>query len=391
MKFPPFTGLDEEQKRILGAPARESILVLGPPGTGKTVAAFFRAAYLQEHHSKTGNKSTRPQVIMYNKVLSKYASKREGDVAKGVASSTMHSWVWGWHRSFSGQKPPFLPNDRFAYDWMKILATAAPIAIADPQKVNFGHLIVDEGQDFPEDMYRVLSAIVQMANGPDGRPAITVFADDNQRMNPKQNSTVKEIEQAMAIPKDRVYLLKKNYRNSKQIALFARHYYVGAKTGVPDPPDRIGKSMPRITRLRQIDAISNKVAIFSKNNPGMQVGILCPGNGIRRTLYSQVESRVRGTRLMVQTYGSGDDVDPMDFERAGTITILNFQSAKGLEFDAVFIVDPFVDGAGAMSDQSKMQLYVMASRARDYLELFLLNPPGSLASFLPPEELYESA
>lgn len=391
MKFPPFSGLDPDQRRILGAPPRESILVLGPPGTGKTVAAFFRAAYLQEHHSKTGNKSTRPQVIMYNKVLSKYASKREGDVAKGVASSTMHSWVWRWHKGLSQQPPPCLPSDRFAYDWMKILANVAPVAIADPQKVNFGHLIVDEGQDFPADMYRILATIAQMANGPDGRPAITVFADDNQRMNEKQNSTVGEIEEAMAIPKGRVYLLKKNYRNSRQIAMFARHYFVGAVTGVPDLPDRVGKSKPRITRASDIDAIRDKVSIFAKNNPGMQVGILCSGNSIRRTLYNKVENSVRGTGLMVQTYASGDKVDSMDFDRAGTITILNLQSAKGLEFDAVFIVDPFVDGAGALSVQSKMQLYVMASRARDYLELFLLNPPGNLANFLPPEELYESA
>lgn len=391
MKFPPFSGLDADQKRILGAPPRESILVLGPPGTGKTVAAFFRAAHLQEHHSKTGNKATRPQVIMYNKVLSKYASKRDGDVAKGVTSSTMHSWVWGWHKAFARSQPPSLPDDRFAHDWMKILANAAPIAAGDPDKVNFGHLIVDEGQDFPTDMYRVLSTIAQMANGPGGKPAITVFADDNQRMNEKQNSTVEEIEKAMALPKERVYLLKKNYRNSKQIAMFARHYFVGAVTGIPDLPDRIGKYKPRITRAKDMDAIRDKVSIFAKNNPGMQIGVLCPGNSIRRTLFNKVENSVRGTGLVVQTYASGDKVDFMDFDRAGTITILNLHSAKGLEFDAVFIVDPFVDGAGALSVQSKMQLYVMASRARDYLELFLLNPPGSLEDFLPPEELYESA
>lgn len=391
MKFPPFSGLDADQKRILGAPPRESILVLGPPGTGKTVAAFFRAAYLQDHHSKTGNRNTRPRVIMYNRVLSKYASKRDGDVAQGVPSSTMHSWVWKWHKGFSQQRPPSLPDDRYAYDWLKILSNAAPAARAAPEKVNFGHLIVDEGQDFPADMYRVLTTIAQMLNGPDGRPAITVFADDNQRMNEKQNSTVEEIEKAMAIPRERVYLLKKNYRNSRQIALFARHYFVGAVTGVPDLPDRIGKSKPRITHVKHLDAIRDKVSIFAKNNPGMQIGVLCPGNGIRRSLFNKIESSVRGANLVVQTYASGDSVESMDFERAGTITILNLHSAKGLEFDAVFIVDPFVDGAGALSTQSKMQLYVMASRARDYLELFLLNPPSSLAEFLPPEDLYESS
>ena len=38
-----------------------------------------------------------------------------------------------------------------------------------------------------------------------------------------------------------------------------------------------------------------------------------------------------------------------------------------------------------------MQLYVMASRARDYLELLVMNPPADMASNLPPKELYEQS
>ncbi|MCO6690356.1 PhoH family protein [Pseudomonas shirazica] len=42
------TDLDKEQKEIYhGAPPTDSILVVGPPGTGKTVMAFHRAAFLQ--------------------------------------------------------------------------------------------------------------------------------------------------------------------------------------------------------------------------------------------------------------------------------------------------------------------------------------------------------
>ncbi|MCO6690354.1 ATP-binding domain-containing protein [Pseudomonas shirazica] len=60
-----------------------------------------------------------------------------------------------------------------------------------------------------------------------------------------------------------------------------------------------------------------------------------------------------------------------------------------MEFDTVFLVDPFSDQGGAGDQYASMQLYVMASRARDYLELLVMNQPHNLAERLPDKELYE--
>ena len=61
MRFPSLAQLDKDQREIYtGAPPGESIVVKGPPGTGKTVMAFHRAAVL-------ARMSESSSVIMYNK------------------------------------------------------------------------------------------------------------------------------------------------------------------------------------------------------------------------------------------------------------------------------------------------------------------------------------
>ncbi|MEE4211306.1 MAG: hypothetical protein V2I43_18810, partial [Parvularcula sp.] len=99
MRFPSLSDLDREQRRIYGdAPADGAILVVGPPGTGKTVMAFHRA-------QKLGKLGQDPHVIMYNKVLAKYTSSRS-NVAPDVGVSTMHTWAGKWWKRATGSWPP---------------------------------------------------------------------------------------------------------------------------------------------------------------------------------------------------------------------------------------------------------------------------------------------
>jgi DNA helicase II / ATP-dependent DNA helicase PcrA len=398
MRFPKFNDLDPEQKAIyIGAPSNESILVMGPPGTGKTVLAFFRAAELLNRHKKEKTESTKPMVIMYNKALKRYAEKRDGGVADGVDCATMHQWVWRWYlRANGGSRPPMLGgNSKYEHDWEAMLSPLLRQAVSAPTSVNWGHLIIDEGQDFPPAMYRTLSMLSGAIQSPGGSPAVTVFADENQRLSERCNSTLEEIQGALALRQDRVYLLRKNYRNSKQIAKFARHYYVGLRSGMPDIPDRSGPSKPKIVIASSLEVVRRRIADFVSARRQLDIGVLCPREAERRRIFNSLQHRLSESGVHVQTYSSAcKDAHPAEalvFDKGGSVTVINCQSAKGLEFDAVFLIDPFAAGAGAADVQSRMQLYVMASRARDHLELLLMNPPGDLASFLPPEDLYEQS
>ena len=396
MRFPSFTDLDREQRAIYsGAPLGESILVMGPPGTGKTVMAFHRAERLKTMATSKKAETAKPRVIMYNKVLATYSSDR-GDVAQGVPSSTMHSWVWHWYKRVAGRQPPNHPDDKYLHDWMTMLPVLLEKVESNPNRVHWGHLIIDEGQDFPEGMYQTLSAISSTFPPREEQgqypPVVTVFADDNQRLA-STNSTLQQIQDALGLKGERVFSLKKNYRNNKQIAEFGRYFYVGLRSGIPDLPTKVGQSLPRVVLASSLEVVRRRIANYAINNPHMDIGVLCSANSVRKQVYNSLNHRLAGTTSVVQTYAYADRQEhpPEDlvFDQGGSITVLNFQSAKGLEFDAVFIIDPFDGSAGASNELSRMQMYVMASRARHYLEILLMNPPSDLEDRLPPKELYE--
>jgi len=67
VRLPDYSDLSEEQDSIyLDAPMDGTVFVTGPPGTGKTVIAFYRADVLAE---KDPDSVT---VAMYNRVLNQY-------------------------------------------------------------------------------------------------------------------------------------------------------------------------------------------------------------------------------------------------------------------------------------------------------------------------------
>lgn len=384
MKMPRFAELDEEQRRIYqGAPPDGSVLVVGPPGTGKTVMAFHRATYLK----KLGQD---PRVIMFNSVLSEYV-RANNTHAKDVPVSTMHKWVSEWFHRMRLTLPR--APERYAHDWPAIAKRVHERMTAGGSTAgHWGHLIVDEGQDFPKEMYTALALLLHH-QGRDGRApaALSVFADENQRLT-NTNSTIAQIRSALALAGNgRVFSLTRNYRNTGPIAKFCAHFYCGLQTGIPDPPTKKGKR-PVVSFHRNQPAMVQGIIDFIEEARDLEwdVGIICPRDRTRRYIYAQLCDRyAHDDDLVIQSFSSKDKelrADNLQFDCTNTVTVLCRESVKGLEFDAVIVVDPFLrsDAEGGSEQQFKMNMYVSCSRARTFLKLMFVHEVPKVMKVLPP-------
>jgi DNA helicase IV len=403
VRFPKLSELDRDQSAIYnGAPPEGTVLIVGPPGTGKSVIAFHRAHLLQQMGRS-------PRVIMYNKVLARYTSNR-GNVASKVPVSTLHSWAYGWWNKVGGGRralPPTVDGDRYAHDWtaMQVQAVKQARSQGGAHAVNWGHLVIDEGQDFPAAMYVCLQLTMNVANTSGAQPklAVTVLADENQRLAPSKNSTIDEIRQSLGLHVgDRnVFFLKKNYRNTREVAEFAGSFYAGLPTGKPTTPSRSG-DLPTVSIVAQethgqfLNACAEKIARYAKSRRTEEIAVLAMKDKVRESMFNRLKAKLQGERIEVQSYSSSNgqlrDAEALTFDRPGHVTVLNAASAKGLEFDAVFIIDPgALMSAGSAEINVKMTLYVLCSRARSFLNVMLLedNHAKHLLQWLP-SALYET-
>lgn len=370
MRTPSYEDLSKEQDAIcVLAPLDGATLVSGPPGTGKTVVAFYRAEV-------AAKKQQTPRLIMYNNVLWKYSSNasKNKKVKEGV--NTFFSWfgTW-WMKTF---RVKFVEVARYCPEWDKMLPLVFSLATdaAARQRAfeHWGHLIIDEGQDFAKGFYQIAAVVLAHAssNGANG-VAVTVLADENQRLSADKNSCLAEIESSLVISPARHYTLKKNYRNTYEIARAASHFYCGLRSGIPALPDGRHGNTPRLARLDDLDASVEMIRRFIANQSDLEVGVFLPTQAMQKTYYNKLQYRLKDVKgVRVQRFTSGDkehgNADALVFDRPGTVTVLCDNSCKGLEFDAVFIPelqarrwDP------AAIDHMRMQFYVLSSRARQHL------------------------
>jgi DNA helicase IV len=360
LKLPTYQELSKEQDTINNLPLSGTHLVVGPPGTGKTVIAIYRAEMCKRAKLSS-------QFIVYNNTLRQYLDTaiREKDI--NGQTLTYHSWFGKWYWRNFHKYPP--QTERYKYDWQQIHENISRQKNYDV----FDHLIIDEGQDFSKEFYLVIRQIAKN---------VSVFADENQRLN-ESNSTIDEIKSFLGAPN--IHSLSRNYRNSLPIAEFARQFYVGLKTGIPDLPVRIG-SKPRLFLKRDFNEQIALIARIANNNPDNSIGVFVKTQDQQKIFLNQLNRKVKGC---VQTYMyNDDDHKTIDFCKNGII-ILTYKSAKGLEFDNVFLPNLDTLRSDANEYDQKMEFYVLLSRARN--ELNLMCDGDNIPQFMRfiPDTLYQ--
>ena len=346
LTLPDLGSLTSEHDVVLGKPLGSSFIVIGPPGTGKTIMAIYRARML----ARSGRKTL---LLMFGRVLSEYTKAAIAAENLSGVVSTYHSWFpQFWKRCYGGQPPKV---SQWIFDWNACLQKI----ITDPPPISERcHIVVDEGQDMPKDFYMLLWSISE---------SLTIFADENQRITSEQ-STIAEIKAATGI--ENVVSLSANYRNTREIAKFAATFYTGLQSGIPALPSSHGEQ-PFLLTFSKLHQTISYISHYENENLGLTIGILLQRVDDAASFYNRLEKKVVNPveiYLNLKQGGHSKARQQVEFKNPG-IKILTYASAKGLEFDTVFLPELQSVTGDPHSDDLRMRFYVMAARAKRTLGL----------------------
>lgn len=355
IRLPAYDELTQDEQRVVyNLPLTRNYLVKGAPGTGKSIIALYRAARLEKTNEKASIK-----FLVFNKTLRKYLE--EAVTQLELNNSSVDNWQRWFNRAFiPWYNKHFAANlnikdtfDNKDPGWSEICDNVEHLPAAQRPE-QWDHLILDEAQDLPSGLIRLLSLLAKNA---------TVFADTHQRIiEGAEASVIEDIMYYFSI-EGGVYYLTRNFRNTEQIADVAQTFYVGQQGDQPAPTCHTGPK-PRLTRSPNVAATADYVANLAENSPGSNIGLILPPDKRLQNYYAAIASKVK--RTSVQLYQTRHD-DEFDFDRPG-IKIMSFNVMKGLEFDTVVVPEL---GHYEDCERSSNILYVASTRAeRDLVYVY---------------------
>ena len=355
--LPGIQDLNKDQDEALALPFEGQHLVIGGPGTGKSVVALLRAKRLAE------SKKTY-FTLVYNHLLDN-SNRHLFGKGQAFCAKTWDSWFREICRHFLNLVPTLEPDNRGyrAIDWDMALRQVQELKITRDLSQIF--LVIDEGQDMPPAFYQVL---VQL-----GFENFYVVADQNQQLDPVRCSSRQDIENALVIETKDTLELKTNYRNTHLIAQLAQHFYpadpASPRPDLPDPiPTATSPELWAYGAIGQpsLNEIVERILQLGDRFPSKLIGIIAPNNRVREKFYDafgKANLTLDYGKPPIQTYDSRQ-TKPLDFGQGG-IMIINAQSCKGLEFDIAILAD--IDQHQPKFDiySMKSRFYVMVARGRE--------------------------
>ena len=380
--LPNIQDLSKDQDAALALPLQGQHLVVGGPGTGKSVVALLRVRRLAAE-------SADYRFLSYNRLLDQSSRHLFG---RDLKAFTLDTWFRRlWKQIFRQTVPlrrPARPGGYQAIDWDSVTDRLQSDDVPKyPGTLPF--LVIDEGQDMPPAFYNALANI--------GFEQFYVVADQNQQIHPERCSSRRDIENALAIAHADTKELLANYRNTRPIAQLAQHFYpddpASPKPDLPAP--KPGASMPELWQYgndgaRTLEEIADLILQAADRNPRKLIGIITPNNGVREKFVGVLDSAspvLDHEKPPIITFVSGQE-EPLDFGQGG-IMVINAQSCKGLEFDTAILADIDEHQPRHNPDVLRKRFYVMVARAREQIILLRTGiPVPAIDNLLPQDQAF---
>ena len=373
-ELPGIQDLSKEQEAARALPKEGQHLIVGGPGTGKSVLALIRT----RRHQRAGDDYL---FLVFNHLLNRANGELFGE---GLKSETWIGWFLKMFKETTEKpvprRPPRSGSDFRDIDWDEVDTIIQSLPASAPH-IERPYLIIDEGQDMPRQFYESLVNL--------GFEDFFVVADQNQQIK-EENSSRRDIENCLGLNTADVKELAWNYRNRYAVARLAREFYTGDPASPPPDlpgPAPLAGAAPWLYSYHpdHLSAVARRILSLADRGPRQLIGVIAPNNRVRERYLSALQSvdiPLDNPRPTINTF-HGDHRPDIDFGEGG-ILVINAQACKGLEFDTVMLADIDEHLINQRDpDAARRLFYVMVARAIERVFLFMKQGEHSIETILP--------
>lgn len=367
--------MDQQQESLARSLGDGHRVIHGVAGSGKTMILGYRAMHLARSQN-------RPILVLcYNPALAARLLHvvRQRGLEDRISVFDFHRWCQEMLVTYHVPVPRRDgADDRQA--WPE--AVIAAVERGQIPRAQYGAVLVDEGQDFEPDWYRLIVQMVDPAS-----KSLLVFYDDAQ---PGQDSPARPAFSWKSVGIEaagHTTILKLNYRNTLEILAVARDFAQTLLQGAAEPgadsrvsTDSAGRHGPLPELLRTADAADEARQLLqmirreqAAGRPLSAIAVLTRSTADSRDWQGRLEAAGISARVAHETGGSSLYLE------GATVKLVTMQASKGLEFPVVLIPGlGTMPGPGEDETEEARRLYIAMTRASE--RLIMLHDRDSIFS-----------
>ncbi len=368
--------LDKDQIALIERlPLRETFLILGPPGSGKTNILLRRAQFVR------GQNMPNVLVLNFTRPLTEFVKTgcfdaQGREIFPQSCVTTLESWQRTLYAQHRANRPGPAPN---LTEWKRQLAAGA-MSFRDQGRIPpYDALFVDEAQDL---LAEEVDLIAQWS------PVLFFVGDDRQKIfeNTEGLEAVRKV-----VPPENERVLEFHYRIAPEIcevadrillppngkSLASTEHYKGPK------PATINMQPQALTKDRQLEITAQRLQEQTRVygdliRQGDRLGVIVARKDKREVVFNYfegVQALAGKSKIIRSKEDRDDDYDP-SFDSDAPICILTVSGCKGLEFRAVHWL--FADDLS--HHHNPEHYYTVVTRAKTSLDVCYTNVlPQTLA------------
>jgi superfamily I DNA/RNA helicase len=354
--------LKKEQADLLDLPVENSLLIKGPPGSGKTNLLLLRANQL--HLGDYPNL----HIVVFGSLLKRFIQLGGHQYNFPNSKVITHTQLFNEILKAEGQ---YFNAEGMTLSEARSERASRIESLLKAGKIGaqFEALLIDEAQDYTETEIHILRKICRVLVG---------TADSRQAIYEVKGDPVGILEKLVT----NVYPLKYHFRNGLEICRLAdginkdKQDYVQMQPysnyDEAKYPSTVSQK-PGLTLEQQASAIAIQLELQRFSYPDDLLGVLCPTNDALDSICTSLND-----------FGLGEEItraNSPDFDPTRRIWVSTLTAAKGLEFRAVHIAG--LDQLHLMGAVQKRLIFTGITRAKTALTLYWERSiPGYLESAL---------